>query len=155
MDVHLIKTLHVISATIFFGAGMMSAFWKLMGDRTGDPKVIAWCQRQIVLADWIFTVPCAIVSPATGLYLVVRFALPWRTPWVLWSTLFFVFAGLTWLPAVFLQKRMRAITARCVEDGTPLPEEFHRANRIWFALGIPSFTAALLVIWLMVTKYMG
>ena len=33
-----------------------------------------------------------------------------------------------------------------------LPERFHRLFRWWFALGIPAFTAVILVVYLMVAK---
>ncbi|MEW5743474.1 MAG: DUF2269 domain-containing protein [Myxococcota bacterium] len=147
-----VKALHVVSATIFFGAGLMSAFWKYRGDASGDPKVVAWAQRQVVLADWVFTVPSGFVSPATGLYLVSVYGLPWTTPWVLASVGGYLAALVLWLPAAWIQLELRRITRQCLADGAPLPPRFHRLNRVWLALGVPAFGAALFIIYAMVAK---
>ena len=58
-----------------------------------------------------------------------------------------------WLPAAFLQIRMKRLAQRALDEGTDLPEAFHQANRIWLALGVPAFTIALAVIYMMVTKW--
>ncbi|GMU58953.1 MAG: hypothetical protein AMXMBFR34_07160 [Myxococcaceae bacterium] len=147
-----VKALHVVSATIFFGAGLMSAFWKFRGDVSGELRVVAWAQRQVVLADWVFTVPAGVVSPATGLYLVSAYGLPWTTPWVLGSIGGYFAALVLWLPAAWIQLELRRITRRCLEDGTGLPPRFHRLNRVWLALGVPAFGASLFIIYAMVAK---
>lgn len=148
----LAKTLHVLSATIFFGAGLMSAWWKLRADRSGDPRVVAWAQRELVFADWVFTVPSGLVSPLTGAYLVVSYGLPWSTPWVVTSIGGYVVAGLCWLPAAWLQMEMRNIADACVAKNQPLPPRFRTLNRAWLALGAPAFLAAVFIIWTMVSK---
>lgn len=65
----LIKTLHVLGAIFFLGVGAASAWYKFQADRSGDLRVIAWCQRQIVLADWMFTTSSALIMPLTGIWL--------------------------------------------------------------------------------------
>lgn len=148
----MMKALHVLSATLFFGAGLMSAFWKFRADQTGEVRVVAWAQRQIVLADWVFTVPSGIVSPLTGLYLVRAYGLPWSTPWVVGSIGGFVAATVLWLPAAAIQIELRRIAAQCLGDSAPLPPRFNALNRVWLALGIPAFGAAIFIIYAMVAK---
>lgn len=148
----LVKALHVLSATIFFGAGLMSAFWKFRGDASGDPQVVAWAQRQVVLADWIFTVPSGLVSPATGVYLVSVYGLPWTTPWVLASIGGYLAAMVLWLPAAWIQLELRRITRACLADGAPLPPRFQRLNRAWLAQGVPAFGVSVFIIYAMVAK---
>ena len=41
-----LKTLHVLSVTLFFGAGLASVLVKLHADRSGDPRVIAFAQHR-------------------------------------------------------------------------------------------------------------
>jgi uncharacterized membrane protein len=147
-----VKAVHVLSATIFFGAGLMSAFWKFRGDQSGDPRVVLWAQRQVVLADWLFTVPSGIISPLTGAYLVFRYTLPWNTPWVLASLAGYLSAMVLWLPAAWLQLELRTIAQRCVADGTALPPRFHALNRVWLALGVPAFGVSVFIIYAMVVK---
>ena len=149
----ILKAAHVLAAFVFLGGGVVSAWWKVRADRSGDARVIAWCQREIVLADWVFTVPSAVALPATGALLVERYSIPWDTPWIWWGFGAWAVAGVCWLPAAFLQITMRRLARRALDEGTPLPPEFRRANRIWMALGAPSFVAALFAVWVMIAKW--
>lgn len=150
----LVKALHVLSATVFFGAGLMSAFWKFRADQSGDPRVVDWAQRQIVLADWIFTVPSGFVSPLTGAYLVWSYSLPWSTPWVVASLGGYVAAMVLWLPAAWVQIELRKIARRCLTEGSALPPRFHALNRVWLGLGVPAFGVSIFIIYAMVAKPM-
>ncbi len=149
----LLKTLHILGALLFFGVGLGSAWYKFKADRSGDLRVIAWCQNQIVTADWVFTLTSAFLLPITGLEMVRRLNIPWTTPWVVVGIAGYVLAGLLWLPAVWLQIRMRDLAREALQRNTPLPHEFHRANRIWFYLGVPAFAITVGVIWVMVAKW--
>lgn len=148
----LVKALHVLSATIFFGAGLMSAFWKFRGDLSGDPRVIDWAQKQVVLADWVFTVPSGVISPLTGAYLVSVYGLPWTTPWVLASLGGYLGAMVLWLPAAWIQIELRKMTKVALESGAALPKRFHRLNRVWLLLGVPAFGVSVFIIFAMVAK---
>lgn len=148
----LVKALHVLSATVFFGAGLMSAFWKFRGDLSDDPRVVTWAQKQVVLADWVFTVPAGIISPLTGVYLVHSYSIPFTTPWVLASIGGFVATGVLWLPAAWIQVELRKLASQCLAEGTALPPRFHRLNRIWLGLGVPAFALSVFIIYVMVVK---
>jgi len=147
-----VKTVHVLSATIFFGAGLMSAFWKFRGDESGDPRVVAWAQRQVVLADWIFTVPSGVISPLSGAYLSWAYGLPWTTPWVLGSIGGYLAAMVLWLPAAGIQIELRKIAEQCVADNAQLPPRFYTLNRVWLVLGVPAFGVSVFIIYAMVAK---
>jgi uncharacterized membrane protein len=148
----LVKALHVLSATIFFGAGLMSAFWKFRGDTSGDLRVVSWAQRQVVFADWVFTVPSGLISPATGIYLVVKYGMPWSTPWIAVSIGGFLVAMGLWLPAAWIQIELRKLTLKALAEGTELPPRFHALNRVWLALGVPAFGVSVFIIFAMVAK---
>jgi uncharacterized membrane protein len=127
----LMKALHVLSATIFFGAGLMSAFWKFRGDQSGDPRVIDWAQKQVVLADWVFTVPSGVISPLTGAYLVSVYGLSWTTPWVLASLGGYLAAMVLWLPAAWIQIELRKMTrsSQAARSVSPLESRVVAARR--------------------------
>jgi uncharacterized membrane protein len=147
-----VKAVHVLSATIFFGAGLMSAWWKVRADLTGDARVIAWAQKEIVFADWVFTVPSGFVSPITGATLVMQYRMPWTTTWVWLSLGGYVAAMLLWLPAAWIQMELRKLTAQALADGTPLPPRVRTLNRAWLALGVPAFAVSVGIIYAMVAK---
>ena len=152
MIIFLLKTVHVLSAALFFGTGLGSAWYKWRADRSGDVRSIAWIQREIVLADWLFTVPSGVLLPVTGVAMAWSYGLPLTTPWIATGIAGYTVAGLCWLPAAWLQLRMRRLADQAVLRGEPLPDAFHRAARQWLLLGVPAFLAAALTIWVMVAK---
>jgi len=147
-----IKTLHILSMVLLFGTGLGSAFYKWMADRSGNVAHIAITNRHVVLADWIFTTPTVIFQPVSGLWMVYLLGLPLSTPWIAASLSLFFVAGACWLPVVWLQMRMQKIAAIAVAEVTPLPDIYWRMTRWWFWLGVPAFTAMVLVVTLMVFK---
>lgn len=147
-----VKAVHVLAATLFLGAGLMTAYYKVRADRSGDLRVLVWYQREIVLADWLFTLPSGIALPVTGIWLAMTYGIPLSAGYVGAGLAGYAIAGVLWLPAVWLQIRMRNLAEAALRDGTALPEEFHRANRIWLALGVPAFLVAVLTVWMMVAK---
>ena len=151
----LLKILHILAAMVFLGTGFGSAWYRLRSDRSNDIRVIAWCQREIVRADWYFTVPAGLLLPATAFGLISHLGLSWTTPWIMGGLLGYATAGLFWLPAVWLQIQMRRLADQALASGEPLPPIYHRYARIWAALGVPSFLAAIGTLWLMVAKHVA
>ena len=62
-----LKTVHILSATVLFGTGLGIAYFKWSTDRTRDVRAIRAVSERVVVADWLFTLPSAIVQPTTGL----------------------------------------------------------------------------------------
>lgn len=152
MEYHLLKWVHVLSATILFGTGLGSAFCKWMADRSGNLSHMAHVNRHVVLADWLFTTPAVILQPVTGLAMVSMAGYPLDAPWVVASILLYLFAGACWVPAVVIQYRHREMAAVALSAGTALPPAYHRLARVWFWLGILAFAALVGVFYLMVGK---
>ena len=148
-----VKTAHILSALLFLGAGLMTAWYKVRADRAQDPKVIAWYAREIVLADWIFTLPSGITLPATGVWLATLLGQPLGSGWVALGITCYALAGALWVPAAWLQLRMRRMAEAAAREGTPLPEQFRRDQRVWLALGVPAFAVSIFAVWLMVAKH--
>lgn len=155
----IIKTLHIVSAFLLFGTGLGSAFYKYMADRGarntvsgGGLENIVITNKNVVLADWMFTTPTVIIQPVTGIIMANMLNLPLTTPWIMWSLILYSIAGVCWLPVVVLQIRMRDLSQQALEEGKPLSAQYHRYARIWFWLGVPAFIAISLVIVLMVFK---
>jgi uncharacterized membrane protein len=148
----LVKWVHVLSSTLLFGTGLGSAFYMFFTNRTRDVRAIAIITQRVVVADWLFTAPTAILQPATGFYLAHLAGVPLSSRWILWSVALYVMAGGCWLPVVWLQIRMAAMARTAVERGEALPSTFWRYHRVWTALGIPAFIAFLAIFYFMVIK---
>ncbi len=147
-----LKYIHILSMVLLFGTGLGSAFYKWMADRGGNVVNIAVTNRHVVLADWLFTTPTVIIQPVSGLWLASMIGIPVSTPWLALSLGLYVLAGICWLPVVWLQIRMRELSAQAVENNTPLTAQYWRYARIWFYLGIPAFIAMILIVLLMIFK---
>ncbi|HXQ47027.1 MAG TPA: DUF2269 domain-containing protein [Caulobacteraceae bacterium] len=148
----LIKTLHVIGATVLLGTGVGIAFFMVMADRTRDARLIAHTAGVVVVADVLFTATAIVLQPITGVALVALEGQPLTQAWILLSLALYGLAGVFWLPVVWMQLRMRDLARAAAAAGEPLPPAYHRLYRIWFAFGFPAFTAVLAIIWLMVAK---
>ena len=148
----LVKTLHVISATLLFGTGLGSAFYMWRADRSRDPAAIAFAARNVVIADWLFTLPAIVVQPLSGLWLAWYLGLSLTEPWLLWSYGLYLLAGACWLPVVWLQLQMRDISAAACARGERLSQRYHRLMAVWFVLGWPAFLAVIAIFYLMVAK---
>jgi uncharacterized membrane protein len=147
----LVKTLHIISATILFGTGVGTAFF-LWSSRDADDAARLFAARTTVRADVLFTLPAVILQPATGAWLIARGGLDWTDQWLVASYALFLLAGLCWLPVVWIQIRMRRMLEAKQAGQHFDPNQFERLRRIWFALGWPAFGALVIVFFLMVAK---
>ena len=148
----ILRWLHVIGAAVLFGTGAGIAFFMLMAHLSGRVAVIAHTARIVVLADMLFTATAAIAQPITGVLLARAVGWGLTEGWILLSIALYLFIGGCWLPVVWIQARMRDIAIRAEATDTPLPGGYHRLFRVWFALGIPAFTAMLVILWLMLAR---
>jgi uncharacterized membrane protein len=153
MNTYLVlKWLHIVSSVLMVGTGLGSAFYMFFTNRSGSVPAQAVVSRLVVRADWWFTTPTVIVQPATGFAPAHMAGLPLSTPWLALSLGLFVFAGICWLPVVWLQIRMAAIAAQAHRETTPLSSLYARYQRYWELLGYPAFVAMVVVFYLMVNK---
>jgi uncharacterized membrane protein len=152
MDYLFVKWLHILSATILFGAGVESAFFLFMANRQKDLAGIVFATRHAVLADWLFTTPAAIVQLATGLALVWLGGFRLTQGWIAGGLLLYFFVGACWLPVVFIQIRMREMARNALKSGGALPADYWALDRWWIFFGSLAFPALAAVFWLMVTK---
>jgi uncharacterized membrane protein len=152
MEYVLYKWLHILSSTLLFGTGIGSAWYLLFTVISRNVTAIAVVTRTVVIADWLFTGTTMIIQPASGFYLVHLAGYPLSSRWIMWSLALYLVALLCWLPVVWLQMRLRDLSAAAAATGTPLPPAFWRCFRWWVVLGVPAFFAFLGVFYLMVAK---
>ena len=148
----LVKTVHVIGATVLFGTGAGIAFFMLMAHRTRDPALIAHTAGIVVVADTLFTASAVVAQPLSGAVLARMAGLPLLSGWIGLSLVLYLVTGLFWLPVVWIQWRLRNLARIAAATRTPLPPAYGRLFRVWFACGFPAFGAVLAILWLMVAK---
>lgn len=153
MNTYLVlKWLHILSSVLMVGTGLGSAFYMFFTNRSGNVPAQAVVSRLVVRADWWFTTPTVILQPLTGFALAHMAGWPLSTPWLAVSLGLFMFAGLCWLPVVWLQIRMAAMAGQAHRDALPLPPRYVRYQRCWEWLGYPALVAMAVIFWLMVNK---
>jgi uncharacterized membrane protein len=152
MEYLLVKWLHILSSTVLFGTGIGTAFYLLVAVLGGDLRLTAGVSRWVVRADWLFTATTAVLQPLTGFWLIHLAGIPLSTRWVAWSLWLYALAIACWLPVVWLQMRMRDLSARALSQHSELGDAFWRCFTAWVLLGIPALGAFLAIFWLMVAK---
>lgn len=148
----LVKFLHVLGAIVILGTGTGIAFFMLMAHRTADVAFIARTASVVVIADAMFTLSAVILQPITGGLLMALSATSITEHWLLTSLALYVFAGLFWIPVVFMQIEMRDLARNAAAQHGTLPQRYFVLFRRWFVFGFPGFGATMLILWLMIAK---
>jgi uncharacterized membrane protein len=147
-----VKWLHIVGAAVLFGTGIGIAFFMVMAHRTHNPAIVAHVAGTVVVADFLFTATAVILQPVTGIWLAHTVGWQLTEGWILLSLTLYVFAGLFWMPVVWIQMRLRDLARAAAAAGEPLPAGYRRLYHIWFASGFPAFGAVLGIYWLMLVK---
>jgi uncharacterized membrane protein len=147
-----LKYLHVLGAAVLLGTGTGIAFFMLMAHRSGDVRHIAQTAATVVLGDYLFTATAVVLQPITGYLLAREAGFAMAEPWIVVSLALYVTAGVFWIPVVWMQRRMRDLAFAAAARTAPLPPEYFRWFRLWFAFGFPGFGSVLAIVWLMIAK---
>lgn len=68
----IVKTLHIISATLMVGTGFGTAFYLFWANRSGSVAAQSVVSHWVIKADWWFTTPAVIFQPLSGIMDAVR-----------------------------------------------------------------------------------
>ena len=147
-----IKTLHILASVLVVGTGFGSAFYLFFANRSKSLPSIAVVSRLVVRADLWFTAPAVIFQPLSGWWLASAAGWSLDTPWIVAAFVLYAIAGLCWLPVVWLQYQLAALSRIAVAGGTALPDQYWRYAQLWQRLGYPAFAAMLCAYFLMVVK---
>lgn len=150
--VDLLRWLHVIGACVLIGTGSGIAFFMVMANRTANPAIIAHTASVVVIADTVFIASAVVVQPISGVFLALHTGWELIEEWIVLSAMLYVLIGLFWLPVFFIQMKLRDEARLAIENGSDLSTRYHRLYKIWFACGIPAFSAILVIVWLMLAR---
>lgn len=143
-----IKTLHIISATVLFGTGAGIAFFMLQGQLSDTHAVRRFAAVATVKADFIFTLPAVVLQPTTGAWLIWYGGFDPADFWLVATYALYFVAGLCWVPVVLIQIRIKRLLDAESPDGALVG----RLMRWWFILGWPAFGGLVVTFYLMITK---
>ena len=149
-----LKALHILGAVLFLGNIIVTGWWKAMADRTRDPRVVAFAQRQVTLTDYVFTLGGVILVLGAGLANIrlagLRYA---ANPWLEWGMGLFVASGVIWIALLVpLQARLGRLARGFADGHTPIPDEYWRLCRSWNLWGLLATLLPLSVVYFMVFK---
>lgn len=148
-----LKSLHLLGVVIFLGNIIVTGWWKTMADRTGNPAIIAFAQRQVTLTDWIFTLGGVVLVLIGGLGNALLYHMDyWHTKWLVWGISLFIASGVIWavilVPVQIAQERM----ARQFANGGEIPARYWRLGRLWGVFGTLATVLPLMNLYWMVFK---
>jgi len=153
MDYPLLKSIHILGVALFLGNIVVTAVWKVMADRTGDPRIVAFSQRLVTLTDFVFTLPGAVIIILSGdlmAYSMTRDS--WSVPWIAWGRLIFIASGLIWILILIPIQIKQARMARSFVPEGGVPDAYWRLNRHWYLFGSVAVLLPMANIWWMVFK---
>jgi uncharacterized membrane protein len=146
---NIMKTLHIFFVVIFLGNIIVSILWKRMGDRNGDPKIMAHTMRGIIKADRVFTMPAVIGLIIFGFGAQGMGAFSITAGWILWSIVLVVISAGAFMGVVVpSQKKMAALA----ESGNFNRNEYDELSKKWNLWGTIAIIAPIIATILMVFK---
>jgi uncharacterized membrane protein len=149
----LMKFLHITGVVMLMGNITATAIWKFFADRTDDPRIIAFAQKLVTYTDWSLTFWGIILTMGGGYGLLWAAGMgPLDAPWLVWSQLLFVAAGVIWLGLLVPIQIRQARAARRFADDGMITDAYRRDSRRWLAWGLVSTVPLVAALWLMVAK---
>lgn len=148
-----LKMIHVFGVVIFLGNIIITGWWKVMADRTNNPTIIAFAQRQVTLTDFIFTAGGAAVVFGAGFgNALIHQMNVWSTRWLSWGFWLFMISGIIWVTVLIPVQVRQAKMARQFADGGAIPPQYWTLGRIWLVFGLLATLIPLANLYWMVFK---
>jgi uncharacterized membrane protein len=153
MSYEAFKVIHLLGVVIFLGNIIVTGVWKLLADRTGEPRIIAYAQRLVTLTDWSFTAGgvALILIGAYGMAAVGHIDLRGAT-WLIWGQAMFIASGVIWIVLLIPTEIAQARQARTFAKGGTIPESYWRRSRRWAIWGTIATALPLANLYFMVFK---
>ena len=151
MSVGLLKTLHMLGVVLFLGNIIVTAFWKIMADRTRDLAVIRFAVRATNWADVFFTFGGVVLLAVAGHALAAQTGMA-ALPWLRWAYGLFAATGLLWVGVLIPLQRAQAKVLAPLPRDAQIPARYRRLALAWAVAGTPATLLPLGIVWLMTVK---
>ncbi|RIX51670.1 DUF2269 family protein [Paenibacillus nanensis] len=144
---------HLVGVLLAVGNIVTAAFWKIRADQSGNPAVINAAARNVMLADYAFTIPGLVLIVVSGSIMAERAGMSLSgLNWLTLSLVLFAITGIIWGAALIpLQRRMIRISEECMAEGT-ISKSYREASRSWAICGTIATLLPIVILYLMVMK---
>ena len=154
MSIGLLKTLHLLGVVLFLGNIIVTAFWKIMADRTRDLAVIRFAVCATNWADVVFTFGGIVVLAAAGHALAALEGGVMQAAWLHWAYGLFIVTGLLWIGVLIPVQRAQARLLYPLPREAEIPARYWRLSAIWAVAGSVATVLPLVILYLMTVKPM-
>ena len=149
----LLKSIHIFGVILLMGNIIVTAWWKFMADKTKDPKVIKFAQRQVTLTDFVFTAPGALLAILAGDSMSYGFMTnTWDIQWLTWGRCLFIASGVIWITILIPTQIKQARIANNLSAEKSIPNEYWQLSKRWNIFGAIAVILPLINIYWMVFK---
>ncbi|OGB26434.1 MAG: hypothetical protein A3I66_01025 [Burkholderiales bacterium RIFCSPLOWO2_02_FULL_57_36] len=152
MSITLIKFIHIIGVVLFVGNIIVSAFWKVLADRTGDLAVIRYATRAVNLADIFFTAGGIILLLGAGHAMAPEYGGVMAKNWIRWSYFLLISTGVIWALILIPVQRSQSRLLDSLGSLDSIPDRYWRLATIWTVAGSVASVLPLIAMYLMVVK---
>jgi uncharacterized membrane protein len=147
-----LKTVHIFGVVIFLGNIIVTGWWKVMADKTKNPQIIAFAQRQVTLTDFIFTAGGATILFLAGMANVGIHHMGMSSKWISQGMLMFTLSGVIWIAVLIPAQIKQAKMAKVFAISGVIPEYYWQLNNRWIFFGILATLLPLINLFWMVFK---
>lgn len=149
----LLKSIHIFGVILLMGNIIVTAWWKFMADKTKNPTVIAFAQRQVTLTDFVFTAPGALLAILAGDYMAYSSMTDtWNIEWLNWGRSLFIASGIIWVIILIPTQIKQARLAGNFVHTNEIPPEYWKLSKRWNIYGAIAVLLPLINIYWMVFK---
>lgn len=147
-----LKTLHIFGASLFIGNIIVSAFWKVMADRTNSIATIQYAIKLLNQTDSFFTGLGATLLVVSGHMLAENFGGVLSQQWIIQSYILFGISGLLWIAVLVPIQIKQSKLIRNLQNTDSIPEQYLKLAKLWSIIGTIATIVPLPAIYIMVTK---
>jgi uncharacterized membrane protein len=144
---------HIAGVVLFLGNISVTAFWKMRADQTRHRDFIHRTAKNVMLADFVFTIPGLLLIIISGVWMAVQAGyLVSGFNWLTLSLILFALTGILWAGVLLpLQRKMIHLSAPTAENEFNI-ESYRQASRHWMIFGTLATLLPVLILYLMISK---
>ena len=153
MEYLTLKMLHIFGAMMFIGNMIVTAFWKVLSDRTRDMKIVAFSQKTVNVTDFIFSSVGVFILLASGLLMADRLptADAEQPLWLVWGIRLLITSVCLWTVVLLpIQAKQAIIVRHFASEG--IPDLYWKLGRIWLFVAVIAIVLPLANLYFMVYK---